>query len=178
MAFGPDVAAALDRLANFYNSGGYDPQSNPGGLANGGHRLRFTPSLADVALVVNAIGDLQAQIVQGTVSAKALSDVLNRVGRRAIADQNATVAATDSYVAFTSLTVARTLALPPAASFAPFPPLYVADESGACSFDAGRTITVAASGSDTVAGQPIITMVSPYQKLVLHSNGSNLWTFA
>lgn len=103
---------------------------------------------------------------------------LARIGRRPVADQNASAAAADSYIAITTLTAGRTISLPPAASFAPGQPLYIADESGACSADTGLTITVSASGSDTIAGLPFIVMGSPYQKLAFHSNGSNLWTYA
>ncbi|AWB21255.1 hypothetical protein DA075_10310 [Methylobacterium currus] len=103
---------------------------------------------------------------------------LARCGRRVVAGQNASLAAADAYVAVTSLSAPVTLTLPPAANFEPGQPLYIADETGLCSADAGRTITIAAAGSDTIAGQPAVTMGSPYQKLTFHSNGSNLWTYA
>lgn len=80
MAFGPDVLAALDRLANYYNSGAYDPQSNPGGMASGGHRLRFTPSLSDVALVINAIGNLQSQISDAQQVLDTMQNYLASIG--------------------------------------------------------------------------------------------------
>ncbi|AWI88169.1 hypothetical protein C0214_07825 [Methylobacterium sp. DM1] len=80
MAFGPDVAAALDRLANYHNGGAYDPQNNPGGLANGGRRLRFTPSLADVALVVNAVGNLQSQIAYAQQVLEGMEAYLATIG--------------------------------------------------------------------------------------------------
>jgi hypothetical protein len=76
----------------------------------------------------------------------------------------------------TALTANRTLTLPSASSYPPAQTLYVADESGACS--SALTITMAAAGSDTIAGQSSVAMGSPYQKLAFHSNGSNLWTFA
>lgn len=103
---------------------------------------------------------------------------LVRCNRRAVADQSISLAATDAYVGVASLTANRTISLPPAAAFEPGQPLYVADESGACSYDAGRTITVSALGSDTIAGRQSVVMGSPYQKHVFHSNGSNLWTYA
>lgn len=103
---------------------------------------------------------------------------LVRCGRRQVADQNVSLAAADAYVGVTSLTAPRTISLPPANGYEPGQPLYIADETGACSYDAGRTITVSALGSDTIAGQSSVVMGSPYQKLTFHSNGSNLWTFA
>lgn len=101
---------------------------------------------------------------------------LARAGRKAVADANYLATGSDSYVGITSLTAARTISLPAASSYAPGQTLYVADESGACA--ANLPITVSAAGSDTIAGQPSVTMGSAYQKLAFHSNGSNLWTFA
>ncbi|TXN78276.1 hypothetical protein [Methylobacterium sp. WL8] len=106
---------------------------------------------------------------------------LARTGRKAVTDQNYVVVLADTYVALTALTAltaARLVTLPSAAAYAPGQVLYVADETGACSADAGLTITVAAAGTDTIAGQPSVALGSPYQKLAFHSNGSNLWTFA
>lgn len=101
---------------------------------------------------------------------------LARAGRKAVADANYLATSTDSYVGITSLTAARTVSLPAASSYAPGQTLYVADESGACA--ANMPITVSAAGADTIAGQPSVSMGSPYQKLAFHSNGTNLWTFA
>ena len=96
-------------------------------------------------------------------------------GRTAISDANYTIARTDVYVAMTALSSARTITLPSAATFAPGQPLYIADESG----NAGTyTITIAAAGSDLIAGQSSASMTFGYQKLIFHSNGSNLWTVA
>lgn len=103
---------------------------------------------------------------------------LARCGRRVVAGQNASLAVADAYVAVTSLPTSVTLTLPPAASFEPGQPLYIADETGLCSADAGLTITISAAGSETIAGRPSVVMGSPYQKLTFHSNGTNLWTYA
>lgn len=176
MAFDPEVQAALVRLQTYFNGNNYDPQANPGGLRNGGHRINFPLSLVDVGKVVAAIGDLQAQIGSGQIAADALRDVLNRVGRRKIDDQNVSISSSDYYVSFRTLTAGRAVTLPPASSYAAFPPLYIADESGQCSFDA--PITVLPAGSDTIAGATSQQLIGPYQKVVLHSNGTNLWTFA
>jgi len=89
-------------------------------------------------------------------------------------DTNYSVKATDTYVGAIALTASRTLTLPPANLYPQGQPLYVAAETNACSTD--LPIVVAAAGSDTIAGQPNFSMASPYQKLALHSNGSNLWT--
>lgn len=107
---------------------------------------------------------------------------LVRCGRRAIADQNASLTGADAYVALTSLTATRTLSLPAAAIFIPGQPLFIADESGAVSADNNLKIMISASGADKIGTSdgPVqsIWIGSPYQKLTFHSNGSNLWTFA
>ncbi len=93
-----------------------------------------------------------------------------------VQDVDATVAPTTAYVGIRALTASRTISLPSATSYPTGQPLYIADESGACSDT--RRIIIAAAGSDTIAGQPSLALASPYQKLTLHSNGSNLWTYA
>lgn len=97
-------------------------------------------------------------------------------GRVAVNDQNYAAQTTDAYVGYTGLTAARTLLLPPAASYPTGQPLALADETGLCSNT--LTLTAQASGSDTVAGQSSVYMASPYQRLTFYSNGSNLWTVA
>lgn len=45
------MSDALDRLDAFYNAGDFDPGDNPGGMAAGGHRENYVPSLRDHAAV-------------------------------------------------------------------------------------------------------------------------------
>lgn len=90
---------------------------------------------------------------------------------------NGTVNSSSAFVAIKQLTAALVVSLPAAADYEPGQPLYIADETGLCSWDTGLTITISAAGSDKIAGQASITIGGPYQKIVLHSNGSNLWTF-
>lgn len=97
-------------------------------------------------------------------------------GRRAVAGTTITLIASDTYVGISNLTVPCTVTLPAAAGFPAGQPLYVADETGACS--PTLLITIAGAGADTIAGQPSVSMGSPYQKLAFHSNGLNLWTVA
>ncbi len=95
------------------------------------------------------------------------------IGRSAVNDTNYAVKVTDTYVGLAALTAPRTLTLPPAANYPPGQPLYIADESGACGTSA--PIIIAAAGQDSIGSQPNVSMQSPYQKAVFHSNGSNLW---
>ena len=96
------------------------------------------------------------------------------IGRTPVSDVNYGVKASDTYVGIAALTAPRTVTLPPAAQYPPGQPLAIADESGACGPD--RPILIAAAGPDSIAGQPAVTMQSPFQKAVLHANGTNLWT--
>lgn len=55
--FDATTTAALTRLSSYYNGLTYDSGTNPGGMAEGGHRTNFTPALQDIALVANALED-------------------------------------------------------------------------------------------------------------------------
>ena len=95
-------------------------------------------------------------------------------GRKAVDDTPYVALPSDSYVGFVGLTAPRTVTLPQANAYPPGQPLWIADETGLCS--TGTPIIVAAIGNDTIVGQANISLASPYQKLALHSNGTNLWT--
>lgn len=141
--------------------------------SNLGVQSAGTYSVEGLVQTGNAVGDaIAAKLTSAT--ARATLALGNPCTRRPIADAAAAIAATDNYVCLTSLTARRILTLPAASAFPPGHALYVADESGACG--AGKEIDIVRAGSDTIAGQTSVTMASPYQKLVFHSNGSNLWT--
>lgn len=80
---------------------------------------------------------------------------------------NYTVLPSDSLVAFTALTAARTVTLPGPAAVQQGRQFVIKDESGACS--AGNSITIAA----TVDGVVNPKLTSAYAKLYLYSNGTN-----
>lgn len=131
-------------------------------------------NVADAATQRQAMGAAAASDLVG-VGQDTLTALKGKVDRTrtTVSDAAYTILASDVYVAMTALTVARTFTLPAASAFPVGQPLYIADESGACS--AINLITVAAAGTDTIAGQPTMTMGAPYQRIALHSNGSNLW---
>lgn len=59
MPLPPVVQAAIDRLRNFYEGDQpYDPASNPGGFRRGGNIPNYVPSLKDVGLAAQTVGDL------------------------------------------------------------------------------------------------------------------------
>jgi hypothetical protein len=91
-----------------------------------------------------------------------------------INDANYSISVKDTYVAFAGdLTAPRTLVLPPAAQYPSGQPLTIADETGDCSTETGIYINKA--GTDKVNGQDYLFIASPYQKIVLYSNGVGLW---
>lgn len=49
---------AIARLASYFNGSDYNASTNPGGLAAGGHRTNFVPSLQDVATVGAGVASL------------------------------------------------------------------------------------------------------------------------
>ena len=94
--------------------------------------------------------------------------------RTAVADANHTAVQTERIVAYTSITAARTVALPAASAFPPGEVLRVVDESGSCS--AANTITLAPAGSDTIDGATSSVINIAYGALALVSDGSSKWT--
>jgi|GEM_PF-1070399 len=94
--------------------------------------------------------------------------------RTQVEDVAYTILPGDRTVAVIALTAGRALTLPAASAFPQGVTLTVLDESGACS--AGRTVTVACAGSDTLNGLPALTLATPYGQVALQSNGANKWT--
>jgi len=93
--------------------------------------------------------------------------------RTPVADAAYTVLVGDRVVAITALTAARTITLPPAASFPPGFPLYVVDEYGNCS--PTKSITIAAAAGDSIQGQASLKLTSAGGYAELYSNGTYTW---
>ncbi len=125
-------------------------------------------------------GSAYARLARGSagqylgVSGTALT-WLNLDQRRAIADTNATAAATDRLIAFTSLTASRTVTLPAASSFNAGQRLVIVDESGSAS--QSIAISLVPNGSDTIAGSNTTQVVIniPRGRIEIESNGSSGW---
>ncbi|MCY1707737.1 hypothetical protein [Pannonibacter sp. SL95] len=85
------VAGALTRLAQ-YNSGDYEPASNPRGFDDGGHVINFPAALADMVTVSNWIAGTFAPVAvtEGPAVTLDLSSGLNfaltLTGSRAVMD--------------------------------------------------------------------------------------------
>lgn len=73
MSFTTEETTAIDNLANKYNADSYHPDTNEGGMADGGHRVNFTPAIQDIANVANAVGREASNVdeASNTATAKA-----------------------------------------------------------------------------------------------------------
>ena len=109
----------------------------------------------------------------GGFPAAKLSEVVS-AKRTAISDTIYTVLVSDRIVAYTSLTAARNVTLPAASAFPVGVPLWIIDESGACS--GTLYIAINRAGSDTIDGANSTTLNGAYQGTALESNGVNGWT--
>ena len=109
----------------------------------------------------------------GGFPAAKLSEVVS-AKRTAISDTIYTVLVSDRIVAYTSLTAARNVTLPAASAFPVGVPLWIIDESGACS--GTLYIAINRAGSDTIDGATSATLNGAYQGTALESNGVNGWT--
>lgn len=96
------------------------------------------------------------------------------IARTAVADTNATATGGSRIIAFTSLSAARTVALPAASAFPIGNVLWVIDESGSCS--ATNTITLNRDGSDTINGATSAVLSSAYGFIGVESDGVSKWT--
>jgi hypothetical protein len=101
-------------------------------------------------------------------------------GRVVVEDVAYTASVSDRLIAYTTLTAARTVALPSAASFAAGTMLYVVDESGNAT--ASVTLSVSPSGSDTISGidgsahnAATVLVASPYGTGSVESDGVSKW---
>lgn len=129
-------------------------------------------------------GEIAINQADGFVYWRNSSGVLQKFSlpkRTAVADAAYTIKITDTYVGVTSLSAGRTLTLPTASVYPAGQALYIADESGSCS--TALPLTIVPGGTDTIAGKSSgdaspFQMATPWQKIVLHSNGNNSWTVA
>lgn len=92
--------------------------------------------------------------------------------RRAVADVNSTIVGTDQLVAYSSLTAARVVNLPSAASVPAGKAFSLADESGNCS--AANTLTITPAGADTFNGGTAV-LNTAYAYREFYSDGVSKW---
>ncbi len=142
---------------------------------------RRRDTAANVAAFTGAEGELivdltnnrvvvQDGVTQGGWAAAKLSEVVT-ASRSTVSDVNYAALVTDRTIAFTAITAARTVNLPPASSFPTGVGLLVLDESGAAS--SARSISIGASGADLIDGASSAAISSAYGYVMLQSNGAS-----
>jgi hypothetical protein len=112
-------------------------------------------------------------VTAGGWSAAKLSEVITNA-RTGVSDAAYTVLATDRMVAYTALTSARTITLPASTAYPTGTRLLIVDETGNCSVT--KTLTVNATGTDTINGAASAIVNQPHGLIGIESNGSGLWT--
>ena len=96
-----------------------------------------------------------------------------KVARRPIADVDSTFAVTDYIVAYSSLSAARVVNLPAAATMSQSE-IVIKDESGSCSLV--NTLTVTPNGGEKIDGAGTLVINAAYGKARLYSNGAAWFT--
>lgn len=132
MSYSSEILDAIDRLSEYYNASDYDAGTNPGGMAAGGHRTNFIPSLQDLALVAPAIA------IEATAAADSAVD----------ADGSATAAAASAAAALISEGNATAAAAAAQSS--------AAGMSMKASVRASTTANITLSGAQTIDGVSVI----------------------
>jgi hypothetical protein len=93
--------------------------------------------------------------------------------RTPIADASYAATNTDRFIAYTSLTAARTVTLPAANGVAAETAITIYDETGACT--STNTITISRHGADTINGAASYVLQNQFSLVSVRSNGSNTW---
>ena len=94
------------------------------------------------------------------------------IADRTVTAVNYTALVTDTLIAVTDTSVARTITLPLASTMAAGRVITIKDESGAC---ATNNITVARTGSDTIDGATSAVLNANYQAKAFYSDGISKW---
>jgi hypothetical protein len=101
---------------------------------------------------------------------------LQAVDRTAVYDASVTLDTTARAVAVVGLTAARTITLPDATKYPPAVPLFIKDETGACS--GAKPILLATQGGQTVDGATAAAISTPYGDATLYASGAQWFTRA
>lgn len=154
-----DFTDAIDFLSNVVNGGNYSATTNPGGLANDGHRIVFVPALQAVATIGEGVSALALTVASDVVSAAAsATTATTKAGEAAssatAAAGSATTAGTAATTATTQAGIATTKA-GEAASSATAAAASATAASGSATAAAGSAST--ASSSATAAGTQATT---------------------
>ena len=110
--------------------------------------------------------------VGGWPAAKLVEVITN--GRTPVSDAAYSALTTDRMIAYTALSAARVVSLPPASAYPTGTRLLIVDETGNCSTT--KTLTVSPNGSDVIDGATSAIVNVAYGFIGVESNQSGEWT--
>ena len=110
--------------------------------------------------------------VGGWPAAKLVEVITN--GRTPVSDAAYSALTTDRMIAYTALSAARVVSLPPASAYPTGTRLLIVDETGNCSTT--KTLTISPNGSDVIDGATSAVINVAYGFIGVESNQSGEWT--
>jgi hypothetical protein len=110
--------------------------------------------------------------VGGWPAAKLVEVITN--GRTPVSDAAYSALTTDRMIAYTALSAARVVSLPPASAYPTGTRLLIVDETGNCSTT--KTLTISPNGSDVIDGATSAVVNVAYGFIGVESNQSGEWT--
>ena len=108
----------------------------------------------------------------GWPAAKLVEVITN--GRTPVSDAAYSALSTDRMIAYTALSAARVVSLPPASAYPTGTRLLIVDETGNCSTT--KTLTISPNGSDVIDGATSAVVNVAYGFIGVESNQSGEWT--
>ena len=108
----------------------------------------------------------------GWPAAKLVEVITN--GRTPVSDAAYSALTTDRMIAYTALSAARVVSLPPASVYPTGTRLLIVDETGNCSTT--KTLTISPNGSDVIDGATSAVINVAYGFIGVESNQSGEWT--
>lgn len=108
----------------------------------------------------------------GWPAAKLVEVITN--GRTPVSDAAYSALATDRMIAYTALSAARVVSLPPASAYPTGTRLLIVDETGNCSTT--KALTISPNGSDVIDGATSAVVNVAYGFIGVESNQSGEWT--
>jgi hypothetical protein len=157
-----DITAAINGLQAAFDAKA-DLSALDGDVANINAQLTsFLASLNNLSAQVQAL-------IANPPSGGSATETLTQIN----GGTSYTVKATDTFVEIKNLAASFSATLPPASSYKVNRRLVIYDGSGLAT--PANQISAIAGAGDTIEGLPSLSTGQPYGKLILVSNGANLW---
>jgi hypothetical protein len=171
----------------FYSAGNVISQGLYGvgfGLINANALLHISGGSTTIAAMKFVAGSLLTTPAAGAVEYDGFNIYFTPIAsarktfvltdRIAVADAAYTALITDNNIQYTSITAARVLTLPSAATMAAGDSFWIGDSSGSCS--ATNTITITRAGTDTINGGTTYVLNTAFGQTRIQSDGAAKWT--